>query len=82
MIEFGMNGNHTTLLAQARLVASRLERLSPDSTWQRRASGIRGALLKLLEQSGEGELFSAHAEQLKLHIDSGYKIMESAARTQ
>lgn len=38
------------LLPTARLLAVRLERLSADSLWARRASGLRGALLRHLEQ--------------------------------
>lgn len=36
-------------LELARLLARRLERISADSIWARRASGIRGNLLKLIE---------------------------------
>lgn len=76
-----MNEAQATLLAQAELVASRLERLAPDSIWQRRASGTRGALLKLLEKIENGERVNAHAKQLMTHIEAGYKILESAAQS-
>jgi hypothetical protein len=33
-----------------RLLLPRLERISVDSYWAHRASGVRGALVKLLEQ--------------------------------
>lgn len=35
-------------LALAQLLTERLEKLRPDSLWARRASGIRGALLRAL----------------------------------
>ena len=47
-----MVGNQKNLeqLELARLLASRLERLSADSTWAHRASGIRGSLLRMIDQ--------------------------------
>ena len=33
-----------------RLLAERLERLSADSLWARRASGLRGNIIKVLEE--------------------------------
>jgi len=68
------------LLTQARHVASRLERLSPDSTWQRRASGTRGALLRLLEQASQGSLAESEIGRLKNLVATGYKYLESAAQ--
>lgn len=75
-----MGENPVTLLAQAHQVASRLERLSPDSTWQRRASGTRGALLKLLEQVEAGDLEEQSAKRLNMLVADGYKLMENAAQ--
>jgi hypothetical protein len=37
-------------LALAKMLASRMERLSADSSWARLASGARGSLLKLIEE--------------------------------
>ncbi len=36
------------LMKQARLLISRLERLTSDSAWARRASGCRGTLIRLI----------------------------------
>jgi hypothetical protein len=40
----------TDLLVTTRLIISRLERLSADSRWAHRASGLRGSLLRSLDQ--------------------------------
>jgi hypothetical protein len=37
-----------------RLLAQRLERLSVDSIWARRASGLRGSLIKALDSVDAG----------------------------
>lgn len=37
-------------LVTARLLAVRMERLSADSHWARRASGLRGSLLRSIEE--------------------------------
>ncbi|HSF81919.1 MAG TPA: hypothetical protein VLA49_11835 [Anaerolineales bacterium] len=75
-----MSDNTVKLLAQAHQVASRLERLSPDSTWQRRASGTRGALLRLLEQVSASDLEEPSAVRLRLLVAAGYRLLESAAQ--
>jgi hypothetical protein len=60
-----------------RLLAARLERLSADSHWARRASGVRGNILKVLEQADAGELVSNL--RLDLLIDSAFGILLQAA---
>lgn len=40
-------------LERARTLVHLLERLSADSIWARRSSGVRGALLKYLDEVGE-----------------------------
>ncbi len=69
------------LLELAKLLGARLERLSADSTWARRASGLRGSLLKAIEaaESGEAEPFQSrqHLERL---VRRGFEILENAAR--
>ncbi|MBN2549737.1 MAG: hypothetical protein JXB15_11300 [Anaerolineales bacterium] len=74
------------LYQQAALLAARLERISADSIWARRASGSRGALLRWLE--GLHNEPDAHApaptdrdlDRLQTLIDACYKILEQAAR--
>jgi hypothetical protein len=63
----------------------RLERLSVDSHWARRASGLRGSLLKCLEQAEMGESFDPEEEQAWLkRLDEltrqAFRIVENAAR--
>ena len=61
-----------------RLLASRLERLSVDSRWARRASGLRGNMLKVLEQADAGK--SVARERLDLLTESAFDILRRAAQ--
>ncbi len=69
------------LLELARLLSARLARLSADSSWARRASGLRGSLLKAIEavEKGEGDPQETrrHLEHL---VRRGFEILENAAR--
>jgi hypothetical protein len=38
-----------------RMLSDRLERISADSVWAHRASGVRGALLRTLDQLQNGD---------------------------
>jgi hypothetical protein len=66
---------------QTLLLISRLERLSADSVWAHRASGLRGALLKALEEP-DATTGNADAESLRLQalVDYGFHLVENAAR--
>ena len=73
----------------ARFLVAKLERLSADSIWAHRASGLRGALLRAieeLEQDGTTTRLSNSAIENKSleHIDrlitAGFDILEKAAR--
>jgi hypothetical protein len=44
------------LVEQAERLVSRLERISADSVWAHRSSGLRGSLLRLLESWEAGEM--------------------------
>jgi hypothetical protein len=60
-----------------RLLIARLERISADSVWAHRASGIRGYLFKTLE---EYETFQVVDEQtLSQVIEGGFKILLATA---
>jgi len=61
-----------------RLLTSRLERLSVDSIWARRASGLRGSLVKALENADSGN--SPATEHLDMLIDRSFEILRNAAR--
>jgi len=60
-----------------RLLASRLERLSADSRWARRASGLRGNIIKVLEEVDGGT--SIAASRLVLLTDAAFDILRQAA---
>jgi hypothetical protein len=72
------------LLDQARLVAQRLERVSADSLWARRSSGLRGALLRSIERlespTSSGYPEASEFTRLEALIDTGYEMLEKAAR--
>jgi hypothetical protein len=61
-----------------RLLLPRLERISVDSYWAHRASGVRGALTKLLERMETGE--AIHTESMKTNILIGFEILKEAAK--
>lgn len=60
-----------------RLLLPRLERISVDSYWAHRASGVRGALVKLLEQMEAGD--AVDPESLKINIQIGFEVLKEAA---
>jgi len=61
-----------------RLLLARLERVSVDSYWAHRASGIRGGLLRTLEELEKGTpVGQAIIDEL---ISSAFNILTRAAR--
>jgi hypothetical protein len=60
-----------------RLLLARLERISVDSYWAHRASGVRGALVKLLGQMERGETIDVASLQKNLQV--GFEVLEKAA---
>jgi len=60
------------------MLARRLERLSVDSIWARRASGLRGSVIKALDSVDAGEEVSP--EHLDLLIERSFEILRNAAR--
>lgn len=72
---------HQDEIETVKLLISRLERLSADSYWAHRASGIRGALLKYFEKittEEKGEQPDC-SEYLNILIRTGYLLLEKAA---
>jgi hypothetical protein len=61
-----------------RLLISRLERLSVDSHWARRASGLRGNIVKVVEESDSGGVVAD--DRLDLLIDAAFDILRRAAQ--
>jgi hypothetical protein len=61
-----------------RLLVSRLERLPVDSHWARRSSGLRGNIVKVLEEADSGEEVSA--ARLELLTEAAFDILRWAAQ--
>jgi len=66
------------MLSLIGLLIARLERISADSFWAHRASGVKGSLLRLLEKSKKGN----HVRETDLQhmVDLGFFILEMAAK--
>jgi hypothetical protein len=78
-----MDEDYPLVLAHQLLV--RLERLSPDSYWAHRASGLRGSLLRCVEQIdtalGKNQVVDIETWQKADNLLSrGFSILENAAR--
>lgn len=56
---------------------SRLERISADSSVAYRASGVRGAMLRVVEKLEAGRPVSS--QDVRRLIESGYRLLEKAA---
>lgn len=61
-----------------RMLLDRLERTPADSPWAHRASGVRGALIKMLEQMEMGDAIDPVS--LKEDILIGFQILKGAAK--
>ncbi len=85
----GEGENTQALLAEigyARMLVSRLERLSVDSYWAHRSSGLRGSLLRALEsaeslagQGDPGQIEDAQ-DHLRELASQGADLLEKAAK--
>jgi hypothetical protein len=60
------------------LLLERLERIPADSIWAHQASGVRGSLLRIVQQLEDGQELGG--EDMKRLISHGFQILESAAR--
>jgi len=60
------------------MLLSRLERISVDSYWAHRASGIRGALIRIAEQVEAGQ--SIEKTELQRNVLAGFYILEISAK--
>jgi hypothetical protein len=60
-----------------RLLLARLERISVDSYWAHRASGVRGSLLRASEMLEKGK--PVQSSRLDALIAKGFDILEKAA---
>jgi hypothetical protein len=75
MIEKSAQDGRKNLLL---MLATRIERLSVDSLWARRASGLRGSLLRALEPDDSGT--EIPPEHLDLLIELSFEVLRSAAQ--
>lgn len=73
----GYNMNRESL-ELIQLLLARLERISVDSYWAHRASGVRGALMRILEEF-EAQRPSNH-QTLESLSRIGFQILEKAAK--
>ena len=60
------------------MLTERLERISADSVWAHRASGVRGSLLRLLEEGEKG--LPPDPKTLSLVVTRALYILTQAAR--
>ena len=67
-------------IATARLLVARLERLSADSFWAHQASGLRGSLLRCLEETEVNQELEVDSSQLEVLLGHGFAILNRAAR--
>jgi len=67
--------DHIQLL---RLLITRLERLSVDSHWARRANGLRGNIVKILEEADSG--MDVSVDRLELLTNAAFDILRRAAQ--
>lgn len=74
---YNVHVNDPRQIELLRLLAARLERLSADSRWARRASGLRGNLLKVLEEADSGQLVAQ--DRLDLLTGRAFEILRLAA---
>jgi hypothetical protein len=73
-----VNSAQTDQIRLLRLLISRLERLSVDSHWARRANGLRGNIVKVLEEADSGQEISS--ERLEHLTDAAFDILRRAAQ--
>ena len=61
-----------------RLLLARLERISADSYWAHRASGVRGALLRAMEKIENHSPISGL--EMKRLLNAGFEILRQAVK--
>ena len=67
------------LIKRAKVLLDRLERLSADSSWAHRASGLRGSILRILESQ---EFYQKEEGIIPLEslLKQGFDLLTKAAR--
>jgi hypothetical protein len=70
--------NNARQVELLRLLATRLERLSVDSIWARRASGMRGNLLKVIDElEAHGGVSQRRIESL---VERSFELLRKGAQ--
>jgi hypothetical protein len=72
-----MEKGHEWLIQQAQVLLDRLERLSADSVWAHKASGLRGSIIRSMDDLDKGE--KDHS-RFNLLLQQGFHILSEAAR--
>lgn len=72
-----MVSNSEKLYIQATILIQRLERLSADSVWAHRASGLRGSLIRYL---AEGSFSDQDASKIQSLVKTGFDYLHKAAQ--
>ena len=76
----------TSASAQAEVIQmllARLARISADSPWAHKASGLRGSLMRYLDEleaSARGSATPPAAERLSALLNYGFEILEKVAQ--
>jgi len=73
-----VSSTYTDQIRLLSLLIARLERLSVDSHWARRASGLRGNIVKLLDAADSGQ--EVPAARLELLTEAAFDILRRAAQ--
>jgi hypothetical protein len=71
------NRSMTAELRTMQFLLSRLERISADSVVAHRASGVRGAMLRVVEKIESGR--PVRRQEVRRLIESGYLLLQKAA---
>lgn len=74
-----MCNNTENHLHEAEYILRMLERLSADSIYAHQASGLRGSILRAMNEVEGGNENPAALETLTILVSSGYEILEKAA---
>jgi len=73
-----VSSTYTDQIRLLSLLIARLERLSVDSHWARRASGLRGNIVKLLDEADSGQ--EVPAARLELLTGAAFDILRRVAQ--
>jgi uncharacterized coiled-coil DUF342 family protein len=76
--------DHLHKIRNAKLLVARLERLSADSPWAHKASGLRGSLLRSLERIEASQMSGSLNPEEEIYLsgllEAGFAILKKAAK--